>query len=103
MYKVNPVNYLSNWNTLGGYSGIFSSLRHSTLNSNIPGGGRNALWYILFYYFLVINPNLMKIDSFSYNLSGTDILDFFKIGTGFCSVSTFSQQDVLFCVYFLLE
>ena len=106
------MNYLSKWNTLGAYCGIFSSLRFSALNSNLPGGGRNALWYILFYYFLVAHQNFKKFDGFSYNLSGTDILifydilmifDFLEIRTGFCSASIFSEQDAHLPVYLLLE
>ena len=83
----------------------FSSLRFSALNSNLPGGGRNALCYILFYYFLVAHQNFKKFDGFSYNLSGIDFLifydipmifDFLEIRTGFWVPAFFQNKMLIF-------
>ena len=55
-------------------------------------------WHILLYDFLVTHPNFIKFGDFSKNLSGINFLIFFfKIRTGFCSVSTFHNQVLFFC------
>ena len=56
---------------------------------------------MLFYNFLVTQPNLMKFGDFSDNLSKIKILElFFKIQTDSCSFSTFSRPGVIFVCEF---
>ena len=80
-----------------------------SINPNQSGGQNTSRekhlppWYILLNDFLVTHPNFIKFGDFSQNLSGINMLNFFKIQTGFCSVSTFSQPGVIFCVCLLLE
>ena len=54
------------------------------------------LWYILCYNALVAYPNFIKLVTFN-------ILEFFKIRAGCCSVSTFPRPHVMFSVCILLE
>ena len=71
------------------------------INPNQTGGVKTPTpWYILLYNFLVTHPNFMKVGNFTENLSEINILFFFKIRTGFCSVSTFSQPGVIFLYVF---
>ena len=65
-----------------------------------PNQTEGAVWYILLYNFLITHLSFMKFGDFL-NLSAIHILKFFfKIPTGFCSVSTFHGQVLLFlCVF----
>ena len=69
--------------------------KSNKFNPNQPGC--RTPWYILLYNFSVTHPNVMKFGDFSWNLSGINVLDFLvQNPTGFCSVSIFHGQVLIF-------